>query len=671
MAEIPSLAWRTTLKRRMAVTAAILVFWALAVQARLVYLQVFRHADLTARAEEQQSDIRDVPAARGKILDRRGEPLAVSVDAVTIEANPRQIADAPKAAAQICAALGNCSAEERQQLTRRLSARRYQAYVRRQVTSEEANRVARLKIQGIRFISEVRRFYPNGELGAHVLGYVGTDHKGLGGVEATYDALISGRPGRVLVHTDAGGTTFRHLVERAPTAGASLELTIDENIQYVVERELRAAVIENRAASGSAIVTDPWTGEILALANYPTFDPNAWRQARPQVRRNRAVQDMYEPGSTFKIVTASAALQEKVIRAGDVLDVSGGKIGFGSDFIYDMHDYKRLTFADAIIKSSNVGAIKVGLQLGGTRLADYITRFGFGRASSPRDFPAESRGIVWNATTLPDRALARVSMGYQVGVTPLQMAAAFSVVANGGELLQPRIVRAVIKDGVRRTVPRTVVRRVIEESTARELTTIMEGVVERGTATLAQIPGYTIAGKTGTAAKLIERRYSKTEYNASFVGFLPSQKPLYTIAVVIDSPHGPNGYYGGPVAAPVFRRIAEVLLRQGAVPPSIDALPPVLVERRPDAVREIPAAGPVARQVAVATSASIVPDMTGLSARDALATLTRLGMTPRMHGTGFVHTQQPAPGAALESGGVATLWLTRQLQSRSADTGVQ
>ena len=471
MAEKPVRTWRTTMKRRLLVTAAVVALWSGAIQARLVYLQIFKHAELTARAVKQQERRRTLPAKRGEILDRRGHTLARSVDAQTIFADPSMLADARRTAEALCGALEDCTNEERQDLERKLSNRENEFVpVRPQASPEEARRVAALKLTGVGFLSESKRFYPNRELAAHLLGHVGKDHEGLDGIEHTYDKVIKGHTGTLLVQKDSRGSTFSNKITTAPTAGATLELTIDEYLQYVVERELSAGVVENRAASGSAIVMDPWTGEILALANFPTFNPNARQQARPEMLRNRAVQDIYEPGSTFKIVTASAALEQKIVDPDDRIDVSGGKINFGSDVIRDTHDYRTLTFEDVIVKSSNVGAIKVALKLGAVRLTDYVKRFGFGRRSAPRDFPAESPGKVWEASKLKESALARVSIGYQVAVTPLQMAAAVSSIANGGELIQPRVVQAIIKDGTRRTMPKTVVNRTVTPSVATQVT---------------------------------------------------------------------------------------------------------------------------------------------------------------------------------------------------------
>ena len=321
-----------------------------------------------------------------------------------------------------------------------------------------------------------------------------------------------------------------------------------------------------------------------------------------------------------------------------------------------------MTFREVVEKSSNVGAIKVGLRLGPERLGRYVSRFGFGQALAP-DFPGENAGIVWNPARLDNSALASVSMGYQVGVTPLQMAAAVSSVANGGTLYEPRVVRAFIKDGRRVEVPHKALRRTISEHTAATLTTIMEEVVERGTAKAAQIDGYTIAGKTGTAARLVEGRYSKSEYNASFVGFVPSRKPALTIIVVIDSPHG-RGYTGGVVAAPIFKRIAEASLRHLGIAPTVNAPPPVLVVRNaagePDVLPARPVIATAALDAIERERPDVMPDLRGLSARDALRALTRLGMSARMSGDGFVVEQSPEAGSPLVAGDAARLKLGRR-----------
>ena len=655
--------WRATVRSRLVVSAVLFGCWAVAIEARLLHLQVVQHADMMAKAEKQQLRVLKTPAKRGEILDRKGRVLAYSVDADSVFADPSEIEDPDAIAAAVCAALDDCDGRERSSIAAKLRRDSQFVYVARKVSPAEEQRIRELKLKGIDFVKESRRYYPNLALAAHLLGYVGTENNGLAGLEAAYDSQVRGLEGKVLVQTDARQHAIFSRVERQATAGADLELTIDHYLQYVAERELRAGVEENNAQSGAAVVMDPNSGEILALANWPTFNPNVYGRAAEERRRNRAIQDLYEPGSTFKVVTASAALEEQVIAPDDPIDCRPGRISFGSRTIRDMHAYGVLPFTDVIVKSSNVGAIKVGLRLGPERLGRYVSRFGFGQTLAP-DFPGENAGIVWNPARLDSSALASVSMGYQVGVTPLQMAAALSSVANGGTLYEPRVVRAFVKGGRRVEVPHKALRRTISEHTAATLTTIMEEVVERGTAKAAAIDGYTIAGKTGTAARLVDGRYSKSEYNASFVGFLPSRSPALTIIVVIDSPHG-RGYTGGAVAAPIFKRIAEASLRHLGIAPTINAPPPVLVVRNEAGAGEAISARPVSAPAALAAiereRPDVMPDLRGLSARDALRALTRIGMSARMSGDGFVIEQSPAAGTPLVPGDAALLKLGRRM----------
>ncbi|MEQ1574256.1 MAG: penicillin-binding protein [Vicinamibacterales bacterium] len=664
MADTPR-PWRTTLKRRLAVAASMLLLWSIAIEGRLVYLQVYKHADLTSRATRQQSRTVQVAAKRGEIADRRGRVLAYSVDAESIYAVPTEIDDPEKAAVALCGALQDCAPKDRQALAERIHKGHAFVYVRRQASPDQAGRVAALQLEGVGFMKENRRYYPNRELAAHLLGYVGIDNTGLGGIEGAYDSYIKGRAGTVLIQTDARRHAFSR-IEKPPTAGASLELTIDQYLQQVAERELRAGVEVSGSAGGSAVVMDPATGEILAMANYPTFNPNAYRSFHEDDRRNRAIQDLYEPGSTFKIVTAGAALEEKILSPNDLVETSPGRIRFGSRVVDEDngHNYGLLSLTDVIVKSSNVGAIKVGLRVGPDRMSEYVKRFGFGRPSS-LDFRGESPGIVWSASKLTDSALASMSMGYQVGVTPLQMAAAVSVVANGGELLQPRVVRAVIRDGKRLPVPRKVVGRAVSREVAAELREIMRAVVDRGTGNRAQIAGYPIAGKTGTAQKVVDGRYSNSDYNVSFVGFAPAINPTFAIVVVVDSPHRLPPY-GGTVAAPIFQKIADAALRQYGVPPSMNAPPPLVAyhhEERPEQPTSVSVQTPTIVTLAGAAprSALLVPDLRGLSARDALRTLAGLGLTAKLRGAGVVVEQDPAPGSVVDPGASSLIRLERQL----------
>jgi cell division protein FtsI (penicillin-binding protein 3) len=667
--------WRPVLRSRLFVGAVFFGVWTTGIQARLVYLQVVERADMQARADRQHLRTLTAPAKRGEIVDRNGHVLAYSVDADSVFADPSEIENPDRVAQLVCAALDECGPRDRQEMAQNLRRDSQFVYLARKVSPDEAQRVRALELKGVAFIKESRRYYPKKELGAHVLGYVGLDNTGLAGLEFAYDGQVRGTEGKILVQTDARRHALNSRIDRPATAGVSLELTIDQYLQHIAERELRAGVEENNAAGGTALVMEPNTGEILALANWPTFNPNAFGKADERERRNRAIQDLYEPGSTFKVVTASAALEEHVVNPDDPIDCAPGYITFpGRKPIYDFHRYGTLTFSDVIVKSSNVGAIRVGLRLGPERLGRYVSRFGFGQPLGP-DFRGESSGIVWNPAKLDASALASVSMGYQVAVTPLQMAAAVSSVANGGSLMEPRVVRAFIKDGRRAVVSPRVLRKTVSSATLAELRTMMEGVVERGTAKSAQIEGYTIAGKTGTASKLVNGHYSRSDYNASFVGFVPSRQPALTIIVVIDSPHG-RGYTGGVVAGPIFKRIAEASLRQLGVAPTINALPPVLAARN-EAV-----AAPVVQHhfdddKGIVTAAippaqpGVMPDLRGQSAREALRVLAKIGSSARISGQGVVIEQSPAAGEPLATGETGVLKLGRHLPVVAAGGGPQ
>jgi len=388
------LKWRTTVRARLLVCAVLLGVWTASIEARLVYLQVIEHADLLDRADRQQNRTVTPPAKRGEIFDRKGRVLAYSVDADTIAAVPTDIDDPDDVAAQVCHALAGCGPDRRQAIAKSIGKKGSFAYVARQVSPDEARRVRDLGLPGITLLKESRRYYPNTELAAHVIGYVGVDNVGLGGIESAYDSQIRGREGRVLIQSDAKRHAIYSRVEQAATAGAGIELTIDKYMKYVAERELRAGVAANHAVGGTAIIMDPHTGEILALANWPTFNPNAFTRADDDDRRNRAIQTLYEPGSTFKIVTASAALENHVITPETLIDTDPGYITFpGRKPIFDTHRYGVLSFTDVIVKSSNVGAIKVGEKIGASTLVSYVSKFGFGQTLAP-DFRGETAGIV-------------------------------------------------------------------------------------------------------------------------------------------------------------------------------------------------------------------------------------------------------------------------------------
>ena len=659
----PSLSWQQIVRRRLVTAGVFFALWTLGIEARLYYLQVLSHEDLMARAEGQHNRSIEAHPKRGEILDRHGRILAYSVGGDSIYAVPNDISDHMAATAQLCAEL-DCTDDEHVTIETRLGGSGAFAFVSRQVPPDVARRVADLELTGIGFLPENRRYYPNGNLASHVLGYVGLDNQGLGGIESTYESDISGRPGKILVQTDARRRAFSRL-ERPPTAGASLELTVDTYLQYVAERELERGVREHDADAGAVVVMDPYSGEILAMASWPTFNPNVFTESGASDRRNRAIQDIYEPGSTFKIVTAAAALDERLVSRAELFDVTDGEMRIGRSFVRDLGRHREpLTFDEVIIKSSNVGAVQIAMRVGAERLSRYTRRFGFGQAVA-RDLPGQSSGIVHPVERLErQRELASVSMGYAVSVTPLQMTAAVAAVANGGELVEPRLVRAVIRNGMRAEIPRRVIRRAISRETAAQLTEIMEGVVERGTARRAQVPGFRVAGKTGTAEKIVDGRYSDTDHNASFVGFVPARRPELVALVMIDTPRG-QSTMGGSVAAPIFQRIAQAALRYRAVVPTVNPEPPVFIEAaEPPLVSRAEFVSDGPRREVDEVRIGVMPDLTGKSARQAVETLGSIRLMAQLEGDGFVVEQHPEPGVSVDQGTTVTLRLRRDPASR-------
>jgi cell division protein FtsI (penicillin-binding protein 3) len=663
MKEADPRAWQHTVRGRVLVAAAVFVLWALAIQARLVWLQVYRHDAMRAEAKEQKDRTITLDPRRGDIVDRRGRVLAMSVDAASVCADPSRVDDPDGLADAACWALGGCAPQEREAFITRLRKKGSRhAILRRQVTQGDADVVAAQGLPGVFLKPEPRRYYPNRQMAAHVLGYVGSEHKGLAGIEQSYNSKISGQPGTLTIEIDRAGNAFSR-VEKPPVQGDTIELTLDAQLQHIAERELERGVLEHNADGGTAIIMDPYTGEVLAMASYPPVNPNFYGEFPLGQWMNRAVQGIYEPGSTFKFVTASAAMEEHVFSPGDMIDASAGVWRSGSRLVAEAkhHNYGVLSFTDVLVKSSNVGAIKIGLGVGASRLGEYVKRFGFGQRVSG-DLPGETRGQLSDPRGWSVSTLASVSMGYEIGVTPLQMAAAASAVANGGKLVQPRLVRARRHGSARSEVAPRELRRAIRSDTAAELVSIMEQVVERGTATTAQVPGYTVAGKTGTAAKIVNGRYSRTDYQVSFIGFVPSRRPAFTILAVVDTPRGASRF-GGTVAAPIFQRIADAALRQMGIAPTINPLPPVLVQAaRPgsppsELVRTSGTAGPP--QISVLAGPPTVPDVRGLGAREAARRLARLGLIPRLTGDGIVIDQDPVAGTALEPGRPCRLWLDR------------
>jgi len=661
MAETKDRPWNVTVRERVLVAALLCAVWGVAIEARLAYLQIYRHDALQAKAQGQVNRRSPLEPRRGDIVDRGGRTLALSVEAASIYAVPSQITDPAAVLEAVCWVLGDCTAKERQDYLERLKKKKKgYAALRRKVSLQVASLLEAQAIPAVGVQPEPKRWYPNRDLAAHVLGYVNLDNVGVSGIEQSFNSKISGRPGSAFFEVDANEKAFSR-VERSPVPGDTLELTLDSYLQFVAERELQAGVTANAAAGGSVVVMDPRSGEILALANYPSFNPNRYGDYPEDQLRNRAVQEIYEPGSTFKVVTASAAIEERMFGPDDMVDASAGVWRSGSRTVREAkdHNYGVLSFTDVIVKSSNVGAIKVGLSLGAERLGRYVHRFGFGTKVFG-DLPGETRGMLADSSLWGPGTIASISMGYEVGVTPVQMAAAVSAVANGGAYMKPRIVKALRRGTARAEVTPQELRRAIAPDTAASLVTIMEQVVERGTGKAAQVPGYTVAGKTGTASMLVGGRYSATDYHASFIGFLPSRQPAIAILVLVDAPHA-GRHYGGDVAAPIFKKIAEAAMRHLRIAPTLNPSVPVLVRAAAEPVEAVMPASNTggAPRVDVVTGPPTVPDVRGLAAREAIRRLARLGLVARVTGSGTVIDQDPAAGSPIEPGRACRLWLER------------
>jgi cell division protein FtsI (penicillin-binding protein 3) len=631
----------TGLRTRVLVLAGILAVAFAGVVGRLGWLQVVRAGDLAALAERQYSRTIVLPAQRGAIVDRQGAALATSSPAESLFAQPRAVGDPVRVAARLAPLVGVPERELHAALT---SGKSF-VWLRRRLPPATAAAVGALREPGLGFLPEPLRLYPNRELAAHVVGFEGADG-GLEGVEHALNDVLTGTAGKAVVGRDAlGREVVTETVLQQPAPGHGVMLTIDRTIQHLAEREIDAAFRRTRARAAMAVVMDPRNGDVLALAVRPTFNPNAFQDVpSPEHWRNRAVTDPFEPGSTFKIILAAAALEEGVVRPDDRIWAENGRITIAKTTIRDWKKYGWLSFAEVLQNSSNVGSIKVGLALGRERYYRYMTAFGFGAATGI-GLTGESRGQLRDPRRWSGLSLPTMSIGQEVSVTALQMVAAFGAIANGGTLMQPRLVRSLFDaEGreTRRFEPRAV-RQVISPETARTLTRLMTQVVAEGTGRNAAIPGYDVAGKTGTAQKLdpVTRRYSRNPGVLSFVGFAPADEPRFAMLVMLDEPK--NEKWGSEAAAPIFSAIGAEVLRYLDVPPR-DTAPLSIVTRPPET-----STGHAWLASAAAAEARIMPDLRGRSLRQALATLAPLDVTVELAGKGRVVTEHaPLPGEALD-----------------------
>lgn len=526
--------------------------------ARAFWLQVVQGPSLDALAKQQQTQTVVIPAGRGTIFDRNGVELAIGEQATTVYADPRQVKDARAVAIAAQAALG---VDPNRLYAALQSKKSHFVYVARQVDPIKAALLKQKKLPGLGFYPEERRTYPQRNVAAHVVGYAGLDNRGLAGLEVSLDQNLVGHPGSQTVVKDPRGTTLNVVKSTPERQGQSVVLSIDHTIQAQAESVLRDTIKAWHAKAATAVVIDPRTGEVLAMANAPGFDANKYPQTKPARQRNRAVTDTYEPGSTFKLVTVTGALGDRLVTPATKFDLPY-EIRVADRVVHDAERRPTEWFSvrDILARSSNVGAVTLAEKLGKDRLSAWIDRFGFGKATGI-DFPGESPGILLPKERWSGSTIGNVPIGQGIAVTPLQMATAYATIANGGIRITPRLVRSI--GGTQTKLEKT---RVVSAPLAREVVGMLTDVVNEGTGKSAAIPGYVVAGKTGTAEKPDPRGgYAKGKYVASFVGFVPATRPRFVVLVMVDEPQG--AIFGGVVAAPAFQQIARFALQYYEVQP--------------------------------------------------------------------------------------------------------
>ena len=537
---------------------------------RFFDLQVLQAEAMMQKARQQHEKIITLDSNRGAILDRQGKPLALNLDVPSVYATPSSIDNPTRVARQLARVLG----VPRESLEKRLRAKRDFVWIRRKIQDSHVERLNDLALPGVDVVVEARRFYPKGTLLAHVLGFAGIDSQGLEGLENGYDEHLRGQVRRVVLQRDALGRVIIPEGRRTPQplSGHAISLTIDEVIQYIAEKALEQAMRDTKARGGAVLVMAPKTGQMLAWALRPTFDPNHIRLASPESWRNRGVTDPYEPGSTLKVVLAAAALELNRVTPDTLLYAGDGEIPIGGTVIHDHEKAGWVTFREAIQRSSNVAFVKMSWELGREQVYRFLRTFGFGEKTGI-DLPGESIGILKRPDQWSQRTLPSLAIGQEIAVTPLQLLTAVSAIANEGWLMKPFLVRE-ISDHQGRSVWEHVPhirRRPISAETAKTVTDLLVNVVERGTGKRAAIPGYRVAGKTGTAQKVDPETgtYSSTQSVVSFVGFVPAEDPQLAILVMIDEPQGKA--WASAMAAPVFRQVAEQALRYLSVAPGAEA----------------------------------------------------------------------------------------------------
>ncbi len=693
--------------RRFVLLAAGISLVFMGLTARLFQLQIVQHAHLSQLAFRQQERTIEVQPARGRIFDRLGRPLALNREARSFYAVPAEVKHPRETAARLAGVLGVSAPR----LEQRLRSRKAFVWIKRKAPDAVASQVLALKLPGVHALKEAERVYPEGRLACHVLGFVGLDNQGLAGVELKLDREIRGQSGWVRIARDARGQALPATtrIHKPSHPGLDIYLTLDKVVQHIAERELARGLERSGAKGGSVVILDPRTGEILALANQPDYDPNQFNRFPAGARRNRAITDIYEPGSTFKLVTLAAALEERVVTENDLIDCEQGRAAFSGLVVRDHEPRGLISVRDVMAYSSNIGAVKIGYKVGAEKLARYAQTFGFGRPTQV-DLPGEVSGLLrpfrewrrWTAVSVP--------FGQGVAVTTLQMAAAYAAVANDGLRVRPWIVKELRRPDELKTFSNQPQpqERVVSAQTAARLRALLEAAVRQGTGGEADLRPYSIAGKTGTAQKPLPQGggYDPVYHIASFIGFFPADKPRYLITVMMDEPHGTQ--WGGQVAGPVFREITRQVVAYAGLPPhsgkvytlaapkgtqdlegvggtrkvpEITGLAAAEAEtrlkqaglracrvgkggqvlgQRPSAGFSTNADSPVMLYCGDATQAGertqvVVPRVAGHSLRDALRILDGYGLRAEITGSGLVRLQDPGPRARVRAGAVCTL----------------
>ena len=671
---------------RLLMVAGMALLWSAMVFGRLSYLQLFKHGEYLARAQRQQQRTIEITPRRGNIYDRSGRMLATSIPVKSAFAVPAEIAD-ESLAARLLAGVLNMPQEV---LEARLASSRSFVWISRKLPPERVEAIERLNLKGVYFQDENQRFYPKRDLAAHVLGFVDPDEKGLAGIEYQLDGQIRSKSEKIVVMADARQRWFDG-GQAQHERGANVTLTLDEKIQYIAQRELLAAIEKTHALAGSVIVMNPGSGEILAMANWPRFNPNAASEAPAESRMNRAVAALYEPGSTFKLITLAAAFDQDMTRPEEVFDCENGAIYIAGHRIRDHKPFGLLNVAQILANSSDVGAIKIAVRLGAPRFYDYIRAFGFG-APTGIDLPGESKGLLRRLENWSAISIGSVSMGQEIGVTPIQLITAVSAIANNGVMVRPHVVKGIGSGEKLTAIDGTEGKRVVRPETAATLRRLMEGVVLNGTGTWARLDGWTAAGKTGSAQKIdpATGRYSRTDLIASFTGFAPISNPAVAILVSLDSPVGLHE--GGQVAAPVFKRVAEQVLAYMDVPRDVPLNPqliqaaykkrlaseagqledfsptdfsgqleaPVAASNLTEPRNTGTGARGAIRAPEVALGAEeagdiAVPDFSGKTMREVTELCLRLGLEPQLVGSNLAVQQYPEAGSKLRRGAQVTV----------------